>query len=117
MAYFDNVPLPPNPGGDEWILTAVHHIFGSEELSRYAPAVAGLVPTPYLAMHPQDAAELPAAAGDAVTIILGDLPQRLPIKLNSSLPRRVVALPVGLSELPFVNLPAIIRIVRRPDHD
>jgi NADH-quinone oxidoreductase subunit G len=116
MAYFDNIPPPANPGQNEWVLTAVHHIFGSEELSRYASAVAGQAPTPYLAMHPQDAAEMATAAGDAVTIILRDVRRRLPVKLCSSLPRKVVALPVGLPEFPFVNLPAIIRIVRRQDH-
>jgi NADH-quinone oxidoreductase subunit G len=140
-AYFDNIPPPAKLGADEWVLTAVHHIFGSEELSQYAPAVAGQAPPPYLAMHPQDAAELAAAAGETVTIILGDGPQRLldmaiaaagetkvtipladvlqrlPVKLNPSLPRKVVAAPVGLLEWPFANLPAIIQIVRRQNHD
>ena len=114
--YFDEIPAAAKTGADEWILTAVHHIFGSEELSRYAPAVAGQAPTPYLAMHPQDAAELAAAAGETVTIILGDIRRQLPVKLNPSLPRKVVAAPVGLPGWPFANLPSIIRIVRRPNH-
>jgi NADH-quinone oxidoreductase subunit G len=115
--YFEEIPATAKTGDGEWILTAVHHIFGSEELSCYAPAVAGQAPSPYLAMHPQDAAELAAAAGETVTIILGDIRHRLPVKLDPSLPRKVVAVPVGLPEWPFVNLPAVIRIVRRQDHD
>jgi NADH-quinone oxidoreductase subunit G len=116
IAYYNNIPPPTNPGREEWILTAVHHIFGSEELSRYAPAVAEQAPALYLAMHPQDAAELAAAAGETVTIILADLRQRLPVKIDHSLPRKVVAVPVGLPAWPFVSLPVVIRIVGRQDH-
>ena len=34
----------------------LYHIFGSEELSAAAPAVAELAPAPYLALNPADAA-------------------------------------------------------------
>jgi NADH-quinone oxidoreductase subunit G len=115
-AYLDKIPPRVKPATGEWILTAIYHLFGSEELSCYAPAVAELALQPYLAMHPQDAAELTAVAGTEVDIRWGDTRRRLPVKLNDSLPRRVVAVPVGLPEWPFANLPAIVQITGGPDH-
>jgi NADH-quinone oxidoreductase subunit G len=115
-AYFAEVPPTAKPGSGDWILTRIHHLFGSEELSQSVTAIAEHAPGLYLAMHPKDADALTLAAGETVTIILGGVDQRLPVKLDHSLPRRVVAVPVGLVEWPFASLSAVIRIVRRQDH-
>ena len=51
--------LQPRDGG--WLIIPVYHIFGSEELSVLAPAIAERAPQPYLAMNPDDA-DPPAGA-------------------------------------------------------
>ena len=114
--YFNKIPPRLKPGSGEWILTGIHHLFGSEELSQTVKTIAGQAPRLYLSMRPEDADELMVTAGEAVTIALGDFRQQLPVKINHSLPCKVVAVPIGLPELPYVNLPAVVRIVGRQDH-
>jgi len=114
--YFDEVPPKAQLGSGEWILTRIHHLFGSEELSQTATAIAEQAPRLYLAMHAKDAETLTLAAGETVTIVMGEVRQRLPVIINHSLPRKVVAVPAGLVEWPFASLSAIVRIVGRQDH-
>ncbi len=117
VGYFDNVPPPAESISGQWILTAMHHIFGSEELSQHAFAVAERAPHPYLALHPEDAAELGLNAGEAATIIMEDMPRQLPVQPDPSLPRGVAGVPVGLPEWPYVRLPATVRITGGQDHE
>ena len=70
VAYFQNVPAGFKPRAGEWLLLPLHHIFGSEELSALAPAIAELSPQPYLALNPDDASDLGLAAGDEVQLRL-----------------------------------------------
>ena len=44
--YFDGVPEAFAKRDGEWLIVPLHEIFGSEELSRLAPAVAERVPHP-----------------------------------------------------------------------
>lgn len=69
----------------------LHRIFGSEELSRLAPAIAGRSPAPCLALHPEDARELDVREGD--TVQAED--QRWPVRFDPSLPRGVAGLCPG----------------------
>ena len=115
--YCDKVPPPAESTSGQWILTAMHHIFGSEELSQIATAVAERVPRPYLALHPEDVAELGLNAGEAATVDMESVQRRLPIKPDPSLPRGVAAVPVGLPEWPYVRLPVRVRITGGQDHE
>jgi NADH-quinone oxidoreductase subunit G len=56
VSYFDNVPRAFEPSDGRWLVAPLYHIFGSEELSVLAHGIAQLVPAPYLAIHPDDAA-------------------------------------------------------------
>ena len=58
------------PRPESRLIVALHEVFGSEELSRLAPAVAELVPAPYLALGADDAAGLGLADGDLVTLMV-----------------------------------------------
>jgi NADH-quinone oxidoreductase subunit G len=98
-------PPPPFESRDnEWLIVPLHHIFGSEELSRHAPALAELAPAPFLALNQDDAARLRAQPGDA----LEALGRRVPLRIDSSLPRGVA----GLLGEPGLALPAWSGIVR-----
>jgi NADH-quinone oxidoreductase subunit G len=103
--YFTGVPeaFVPRPG--EWLFVAMHHLFGSEELSAAAPAIAELAPEPYLGMNPADAERLALAAGAEVEVTVGDVAQRYPVRLIPALPEGVVGLPVGLPGLRGIDLP------------
>jgi NADH-quinone oxidoreductase subunit G len=94
----------PRPG--EWLFAPLHHIFGSEELSMRAPAVASLAPAPYVAVR--DGFD----PGTEVEVECGGTALRLPVRLLPELPEGVAGLPSGLPGLPFLELPAWGRIRR-----
>ena len=110
--YFTDIPPRGEPPQGGWQFVALHHIFGSEELSLLSPAVAERVPQPYLALHPEDAAGLGAGEDDPVTVTIGDVTFGLTVKLHSSLPRNVAGLPSGVTRLPVLSLPAFGTIVK-----
>jgi NADH-quinone oxidoreductase subunit G len=116
ISYFKETPsLKPVDG--QWILVAVHHIFGSEELSGAAGAVSERSPRPYLALNAEDASELQTAAGEKVEVTWDSGRHRLPVVLMPSLPRRVAGIPVGLPGWPVLNLPAFGKIFRGNHHE
>jgi NADH-quinone oxidoreductase subunit G len=116
ISYFKEIPSA-EPADGEWILVAVHHIFGSEELSMATAGVAERSPRPYVALNADDAAELGTAVGEEVEVAWNSRRHRLPVRLMPSLPRRVAGMPVGLPGWPGLNLPACGRIFRGHDHD
>ncbi|HEY6340387.1 MAG TPA: NADH-quinone oxidoreductase subunit NuoG [Bryobacteraceae bacterium] len=97
-------PPPFEPRENEWLIVPIHHIFGSEELSRHAQALAELAPAPFLALNQDDAARLHSQAGD----VLEALGVRVPLRIDASLPRGVA----GLLGVPGLPLPAWSEIAR-----
>jgi NADH-quinone oxidoreductase subunit G len=110
FAFFKGVPAAFEPRGDEWLIVPLHHIFGSEELSALSPAIAERIPEPYLALSSEDAARLKVDAGQSLSLTLFGAEYRLPVRLRPALPRGVAGLPVGLSGLVGLALPAWGRI-------
>ncbi len=106
VGYFRAVPPAFRMREGEWLLVPLYHIFGSEELSAAAPAIAERSPGPYLALNEGDARRLGVAAGQEVALLLGGEQQRLPVVLNLSLPAGVAGLPAGLPGLAGIELPA-----------
>ena len=104
--YFAGVPKAFTPSRGEWLLVPLYHIFGSEELSRSSPGIAELAPQPYVAVNAEDAGSLQVAPGEEVTIKLDGTVYRLPVTIESQLPRGVAGLPIGLPPLTGINLPA-----------
>ena len=108
--YCTDVPAAFRPRSGEWLIVPLHHIFGSEELSNSAPAVAELAPKAYLALNEADAHEIGAADGEMIDADLGDLQAQLPVRIETALPSGVAGVPVGLLDMPAVNLPVWSRI-------
>src|SRR5215510_1753917 len=114
-AYFDETPATFRPRDDEWLVTPLYHIFGSEELSALSPGVAERAPQPYLALNPDDAGALRVSEGEEVELVLDGAVYRLPVRIHPSLPRDVAGLPGGLRELPWAALPGWGRISTAED--
>jgi NADH-quinone oxidoreductase subunit G len=105
--YFADIPPAFQARDEEWLIIPLWHIFGSEELSSLAPAVAERIPAPYLALSPDDATRLGIAAGESVELRLAGSSYRLPVSLRPALARGVAGLPAGLPGLRgMVTLPA-----------
>jgi len=112
-AYFTTIPEPFVRREAEWLVIPIEHIFGSEELSLQAPAIAKLAPEPYLALNAADAASLHMAGQTGeVEIELGGAKRRLPLKVLPHLPAGIAGIPAGLSAARGNELPAWRRIDR-----
>jgi NADH-quinone oxidoreductase subunit G len=114
--YFNEAPAAFRPRDDELLVTPLHHIFGSEELSALSEGVAERAPQPYLALNPDDASELRVNEREEIELVLNGAVYRLPVRFHTALPRGVAGMPVGLRELPWAALPGWgrIELLRKP---
>src|SRR5699024_8113233 len=79
VSYFSKVPPPFKQREVQWLILPLYHIFGSERLSTLAPAIAERLPTPYLALNPEDAAKLGVGPGDKMELTLAEESYHLPV--------------------------------------
>jgi NADH-quinone oxidoreductase subunit G len=91
--FFAQLPPPFEIRKNEWLVVPLHHIFGTEELSRSAPAIVELSPEPYVALNPEDALSF----GKEVELF----GQRLPVKIATDLPKGLAGVPAGVA--PFAG--------------
>lgn len=110
--FFDEVPPAFARRKDEWLIVPLYHIFGSEELSVLSAGIAARAPQLYIAINDDDAARLGVNDGEPVELDLRGSTYSLPVKSRPAVPKGVAGLPVGLRELPFLDLPAWGRIAR-----
>ncbi len=104
-------PAAFQPRRGERLLVPIYHVFGSEELSRHAPAVASLAPGPYLALTPEDAA---AIGEDTAEVSIGGERHRLPVRVSPDLPKGVAGVPAGIPPFTGMSLPAWSKFSRMP---
>ncbi len=104
--YAAEIPPPFQPAEGQWLVVALHHVFGSEELSAHTPGVAQLAPRPYLGLSPEDAQRCGVGEGDPVELAVGSSVQQLPARIIPGLPRGLLGLPAGLAGVKVVELPA-----------
>jgi len=104
--YFLSVPEKFISLEDHLLVVPLHHIFGSEELSVHAPAVAARAPEPYVMVSAADAEALKLGEGQVLAFEVEGQPYRLPVRISHALPKGAAGLPYGLQGLPFVELPA-----------
>ena len=83
----DPVPQGFQPRSGEWFVLPRYEIFGSDELSAFAPALGTRIPAATLALHPDDAAGQRWSAGDVLLMSLGQAQVRLPLVTDPSVPR------------------------------
>jgi NADH-quinone oxidoreductase subunit G len=106
FTFFDQPPPAFEDRKDEWLVVPLHHIFGSEELSRSAPAIAELLPEPYVALSPEDASSF----GKEVELF----GQRLPVKIAMGVQRGQAGVPAGVPPFAGLDLPVWSRISALP---
>ena len=104
--YFSRVPAAFAPREGEWLIVPAYHIFGSEEQSQHAPAVAELAPKPYIAINGDDAARLALRPESLAEMKLGGASYRVQVRVRSDIPRGVAALLVGVPPVLGARLPA-----------
>jgi NADH-quinone oxidoreductase subunit G len=115
LSYFTAVPEIFQQLEDHLWVVPLHHIYGSEELSAQAPAVAERVVKPYVLVSAWNARELELAEGQTLAFDIDGQPYTLPAKISAVLKRNVIGLPYGLAGVPYAELPAWA-IVKSPIH-
>ena len=88
IPYFTRIPARFELPEEQWLVVAVHHIFGSEELSLLAAGIAQRAPEPYLGLNDRDMAQLGLEQGALVGFMRHAAAYQLPVRRMPSLPRR-----------------------------
>jgi NADH-quinone oxidoreductase subunit G len=101
--------LAPLGDGEVWIVPGAL-IYGSEELSRLAEGVASLMPTPSVRLHPDSAAALSLAEGDAALFAIDGRTCTLPVRIDLAVARDVALVPAGYPETEGILGPCRARI-------
>jgi NADH-quinone oxidoreductase subunit G len=110
--YFTAPQRPFEARANEWLLVPLYHVFGSEELSGQAPAVAQLAPKPYVALSAADAERLKLQEGAQVELTVAGTAQKLPVVVQPGLPKGIAGLPAGLVPVEGTGLPAWTKLSR-----
>jgi len=96
VRYFDEIPPPFQSQDHAWLLVPLPAVFGGEELSALAPAVAERATAAALLLHPDDLARLEITAGTALTVNIDGVKLKLPARPEPTLPHGVAGLGAGL---------------------
>jgi len=91
--YFQPESTPTALGAGQGRAVPRHHLFGSDELSANAPAVAAQIPAPYVGLSPADAEQLGIATGDTVEVSIDNQVERMPALRLPGMASGIVALP------------------------
>ncbi|MCU4160628.1 NADH-quinone oxidoreductase subunit NuoG [Acidiphilium sp. AL] len=92
-------------GPGQWFVVPRRPIFGGEELSALAPAVAERIAAPSLALNPADARSLDVENGGMIDIDFKSGSYRLAVTVAPELPSGVAMLSVGLPGMDWCALP------------
>ena len=96
-AYSEDIPAPFKRRDGEFLVVPLYHIFGSDESSAAAPAVAERCPEPYAALNPEDARTLAVEEGALVEIEFDRALYRLPARLSAGMASGVIGVPMGIA--------------------
>jgi NADH-quinone oxidoreductase subunit G len=96
--FYRDIPEAFQIRNGQWLIVPLHHIFSSEELSRYAPAVAQLSMSNCVALNQEDGITIGPEA-----LLLG---KRLPVRVMPQLPKGVAGILAGVPPFEGVELPA-----------
>jgi NADH-quinone oxidoreductase subunit G len=110
VPYSEEVPGAFMPRREEIFIVPLYHIFGSEELSAEAPAIAERTAKPHVALSVSQARAMALEDDDTVLLTLPGSSLRLPVRIEPSLPEGEAGVPAGLPGLAGLELPRWGRI-------
>ncbi len=109
QAYEPARPEPPLEKSEIWLVPRAA-IFGSEELSRLAPAIAEMTPPPALALHPDEAQARGLEEGDPIAVTAEGDRYLLELRLDARIARGVACAPAGYPETAGLDGPVRARL-------
>ena len=102
-------PQPPNPDSQFWLVPRPR-IFGSEELSILAEAIAGLVANVELSIHPDLANRQSIAEWHAIDLEVNGQMHTLTPRFDDTIAPDVVSVPANSNEALGILGPTVITI-------
>lgn len=97
--WFTDIPSAFQPASCQWLLLPQFAVFGSDELSSRAPAIAKRMAPPALSLHPSDGARLSLVDQSTIDLGLGGANYCLVVRLDPFTPVGTA----GLSLVPEVS--------------
>jgi NADH-quinone oxidoreductase subunit G len=107
ISFFEPSVSVDNLKEGEWLIVPVYEIFGSEELSSLAPAIAERIPKPFLLMNSKDSQGMMKSDKRIVNLKMGQNAIEVLIRIDESLPTGIAGLSVNLPGMDYFGLPAI----------
>ena len=98
-SWFTTIPGAFQPASHHWLLLPRSAVFGSDELSSRAPAIAERIDQPSLSLHPSDGARLNLVDHSTIDLVLQGATYRLVVHFDVSTPVGTA----GLSLVPEVS--------------
>ncbi|MBD3401431.1 NADH-quinone oxidoreductase subunit NuoG [candidate division GN15 bacterium] len=100
-SYFQPEPKTDSSGNKPSIVP-MYHIYGSEELSSRAAALATRMPEPYIAIPSADRESHEVSEGDMLSLTIGNREFQAKAVVRDDLPTGTIGIPIGLG--PFVGI-------------
>jgi NADH-quinone oxidoreductase subunit G len=90
---------------DEWLITPVYQIFGSEELSQASPSVVQRIREPFVYMNQKDADIFDVKHNELIQLEIDENKLNIRVKIENSLRQGIAGLSVNLPGMQYVELP------------
>lgn len=105
--------IESSSANDERLVVPVYQIFGSEELSSMAPAVAERIPQPFVIVNSEDAVLLGKSDGELTKLHIENTLVEVVVKIDTGVPSGVLGLSVNLPGMEYFELPAKITLTKQ----
>lgn len=109
--FFKDIPEAFVALQQKWLLLPRYHLFGSGELSGYTKALQELAPEAYISLSEQDAAQLGAVNGAAISIKADGDTYILPLKIEKTLCNGIVLAPAGVPGMAALSWGSRVNVV------
>ena len=110
--YFTEVPEAFEKREGHLLVVPGYHIYGSEELSVLAPAVAELATQAYIAVSPDDAGSLAVNGNGLAEVVFSNTSHHLPVKITPTVPHGMAVVPMGLPGIQWNGVPVWMKLLR-----
>ncbi len=96
----------------QFTIVPVYQIYGSDELSASAKALAQRIPEPFVYLNPTDATDLQVGNDELIELTVSKTKLTIKVKIEESIGRNIAGMTINLPGMQFVELPTIGRFVK-----
>ena len=109
--WFTDIPSAFRPTSHQWLLLPQPAVFGGDELSSRAPAIAERMAQPFLSVHPSDGVRLNLEDHSTIDLALQGTTYRLAVHLEPSTPVGTAGLSL-VPEVSGIRMPVWVDLIK-----